>query len=346
MLAAFLGTGHAAGAQDGIRTEQVRFAAGENRTTIEGAITGYESVSYRVGAEAGQRMKVALDPSNGATYFNVYAPGSGPGDAALAIGSTTGGMMRDLNRFAGVLPTSGEYTINVYMLRAAARRNERSDYDLAISIRPQAGPVVKGDFADGLQGGPDYWAVTGLTAGDTLNLRADPTTGASVLRRLAEGAALRNLGCRMAEGHRWCNVETVGDRATRGWVAGAYLAEGNGRESAKASSREPVPRGERVSFPSGSTRIVLGGRLNSGDAVNYLLGARKGQVLSVSMLPDDLDTHFNIFAPDGGTIFESIRGGNDRNRYRGRLPESGDTTVTVYHLGPRAAAYRIEFVIE
>ena len=35
--------------------------------------TGYGYI--QVGAEAGQRMTVALSPSNTQTYFNVYAPG-------------------------------------------------------------------------------------------------------------------------------------------------------------------------------------------------------------------------------------------------------------------------------
>ena len=121
LAAALCASGQAASAQE-VRTEQVRFDAGRCGATIRGGITGRESVSYIVGAEAGQRMKVALDASNGATYFNVYAPGSGPGGEALAVGQLTGPMMRDLNRFDGVLPESGEYGIEVWMYRAAARR--------------------------------------------------------------------------------------------------------------------------------------------------------------------------------------------------------------------------------
>ena len=206
-----------------IRTEQVRFGPGQSGATITGAITGYESVSYKVGAEAGQTMSVALDASNLATYFNVYAPGSGPGDAALATGQLTGPMVPDINHFSGTLPASGDYTINVFMMRSAARRRERSDYSLEIAVTGATGPVVQGDFADGLQGGPDYWAVAGLTPGDTLNLRAGPSTGHAVLGRLPEGTGLRNFGCRMAEGQRWCEVETLGGGA-EAWLGGGHLS--------------------------------------------------------------------------------------------------------------------------
>ena len=37
------------------RTEQVRFAAGASGTSIRDSITGYESVDYKVGAEAGHQ---------------------------------------------------------------------------------------------------------------------------------------------------------------------------------------------------------------------------------------------------------------------------------------------------
>ena len=82
-----------------IRTEPVRFKPGANSAVVKDSINGYESVSYKVGAEAGQRMTVTLSPSNTQTYFNVYAPGQGPGDQALANSGLTGANVPDLNRF-------------------------------------------------------------------------------------------------------------------------------------------------------------------------------------------------------------------------------------------------------
>lgn len=213
-------------AQDNTRTEQVRFAAGTSGTTITDSITGYESVLYQIGAEAGQRMMVRLEPSNLATYFNVYAPGTGPGDAALVNSQFTGPMVPDLNRFDGALPVSGEYSVSVYMMRSAARRGEVSDYTLAISIEGELGEMVQGDFADGLQGGPDFYRVS-TTRGGGLNLRAAPSAGAPVVVLLGNGQNVRNLGCRMAEGRRWCRVATLADPGDEGWAAGDFLVEGS-----------------------------------------------------------------------------------------------------------------------
>jgi hypothetical protein len=184
---------------------------------------------YRIGAEAGQVLSISLQASNGATYFNIYAPGRGPGDEALANSGTTGPAVPALNRFSATLAVSGEYLISVYLMRSAARRGERTRFTLRVSVPSRPGtadrPVAR-DFADGLAGGPDYFAVAGVPSGDRLNVRRGPSAGAPIVARLANGARVRNLGCRMSEGARWCRVETTADRRSTGWVSGRFLIEG------------------------------------------------------------------------------------------------------------------------
>jgi hypothetical protein len=212
---------------DDIREAPVRFDAGSRISVIEDKITGFQSVSYSIGLEAGRRLSVTLRSSNTATYFKVYAPGRGPGDQALANSGMTSDLISDLNRFASVVETSGTYTISVYMMRSAARRSETANYSLTIEMDgsgPSDGPV-QADYADGLQGGPDYWQVNTSNAESRLNVREAPSTGANVVSVYYGGQILRNLGCRMAEGRRWCNVETP-DEAVSGWAAGDFLIEG------------------------------------------------------------------------------------------------------------------------
>ncbi len=114
-------------AQDA-RDEQVRFEPGSSGTTIKETITGYESVNYKLRAKAGQSMSVILDTSNGSNYFNIFEPGKAPGDEAMFIGSMHDG------RYDGILPASGEYTLQVFLMRNAARRNENAQYTLTIRI--------------------------------------------------------------------------------------------------------------------------------------------------------------------------------------------------------------------
>jgi hypothetical protein len=217
-------------AQDGVRTERVRFQSGKAGVIIKGSIIGYETVSYLLDARAGQVMRVSLQPSNLATYFNVYQPGRGPGDQALATSDGDGPMVPDINEFNGVLPVTGTYTISVYMFRSAARRNERSRFTLDVGISPRSVatqlPAPRDDYADGMDGGPDFWEVTGVRSGDFLNLRQGPTTGARIVARLGNGTTLRNRGCLMSGGQRWCRVETVNGGIVYGWVAGRFLREG------------------------------------------------------------------------------------------------------------------------
>lgn len=119
---------------DDVRVETVKFPPGASGTTLSGTIKGRDYVVYKLGARAGQFMTVSLSSGNEATYFNVYAPGKGPGDEALAVGDLTGEFMKDINRFEGVLPQDGEYSISVYLYRSAARRGEVSDYALDVTI--------------------------------------------------------------------------------------------------------------------------------------------------------------------------------------------------------------------
>ena len=116
-------------AQD-IRQEQVLFKKGESSTTIIGKVKGYQGVDYRLLAKAGQSMVVNFKPSNLSTYFNILPPESN--DAAMFVGSTSG------NHFANMLTTDGVYTIRVYLMRNAARRNETSDYTLTVSVEGKA----------------------------------------------------------------------------------------------------------------------------------------------------------------------------------------------------------------
>ena len=90
---------------------------------VKGAIKGRQTVDYKVNAGAGQTLVVTLTAGNRFAYFNLLPPGS---EEALFVGSSGG------SRFEGKLPADGEYTIRVYLMRNAARRNERAKFSLAV----------------------------------------------------------------------------------------------------------------------------------------------------------------------------------------------------------------------
>jgi hypothetical protein len=120
--------GHAAG-DPGIRSQTVRFAKGATSAQLRGSIKGDAAVDYEIAARAGQTLSVTLKASNASNYFNINPPGS---DLAMFIGSTQG------SEATVVLPADGTYVVRVYLMRNAARRNESSNYTLAIGVTGKA----------------------------------------------------------------------------------------------------------------------------------------------------------------------------------------------------------------
>lgn len=111
------------------RTETVHFQRGTSGTTIEGKITGDQSVRYSIGVSAGQTMDVQLDTDNASSYFNITAPGA---SEALYNGSISG------NGTSFAVPSSGNYIVEVYLMRNAARRGETANYDLTLYVESAA----------------------------------------------------------------------------------------------------------------------------------------------------------------------------------------------------------------
>src|SRR5207253_1211571 len=123
LLAASVLTAHA----DVARREIVRFAPGTSSAVLKGSIRGYESVDYVVGAKAGQTLSIRFRPSRSAAFFNVVPP---LGGEALFVGQSES----KPNDFTTVLKTDGDYVVQVYLVRAAARRAEKASYTLRIAI--------------------------------------------------------------------------------------------------------------------------------------------------------------------------------------------------------------------
>ncbi|MCD6212209.1 MAG: hypothetical protein J7J02_04415 [Sulfurovum sp.] len=113
-------------AKDKVTTHQVHFDKGTNGTTVKGHVKGYDTVYYKLGAKAGQSMHVSLRSKK--AFMNIFEPGKGAGDGAMFGGSSEGG------KYRGVLPESGTYTIQVFLMRNEARRGTNTSYTLEIGI--------------------------------------------------------------------------------------------------------------------------------------------------------------------------------------------------------------------
>lgn len=114
-------------AADTVTTVPVHFAKGANSAAIKGSFKGYDSVLYTLSAKAGQQLSVDVGGSHNAN-FNLFAPGDKPGESS-ALGSGYVGQ-----GWKGALPVAGTYSVQVYQMRATARRGQKVSYDIHFKI--------------------------------------------------------------------------------------------------------------------------------------------------------------------------------------------------------------------
>lgn len=104
-----------------------------------------------------------------------------------------------------------------------------------------------------------------------------------------------------------------------------------------ATAQAPV-RSERVQFARAATSATIRGSIRGYDTVDYIVGARAGQSMSVSLQTSNTSAYFNILPPRSEeAIFNgSVTGAN----FGGRLKDTGDYRIRVYLM--RSAARRGE----
>lgn len=145
--------------------DTVRFAR-----SIKGPLTA----QYRLNAKAGQMMTVDFKSSNASAYFNITAKGA---DYALFNGSIMG------NHFLGPLPADGEYTVQVYLMRNAARRNEVANYNLSLSLSSGDATDSNQPFDQTLELQGIGFHVTSVSVDGNRALRIAPKVWKSITQR-------------------------------------------------------------------------------------------------------------------------------------------------------------------
>ncbi len=102
--------------------QQVRFAKGATSAEVRGKIINGKTVSYLVGARAGQTISVKVTDGgkNSDVVFEVIAPD----------GNRLGGGDRMYDKWSGKLRKSGDYVLWVSTLET-----QNTDFKLRVSIR-------------------------------------------------------------------------------------------------------------------------------------------------------------------------------------------------------------------
>jgi hypothetical protein len=109
-------------------------------------------------------------------------------------------------------------------------------------------------------------------------------------------------------------------------------------------------RTERVHFKKGSNSVVVEASIKGYETVDYVLGARAGQYMNVSLATKHGATYFNILAP-GENEVAMFNGSVSQNQYEGTLLATGDYKIRVYMMRSAArrnevAHYRLEMILD
>lgn len=108
-------------------------------------------------------------------------------------------------------------------------------------------------------------------------------------------------------------------------------------------------RTQRVQFKPGTTSSTTQGSIKGYQIVDYVLNARQGQYINVSMATKHSGTYFNILEP-GETDVAIFNGSTSGNQYEGTLSKNGDYKIRVYMMRSAArrnevANYRLEMIV-
>jgi hypothetical protein len=102
-----------------------------------------------------------------------------------------------------------------------------------------------------------------------------------------------------------------------------------------ALAQEKVP----VQFARGTSAATVKGRIKGDQYRDYLVNARDGQTMTVTLVNPDGRAFFNVLPPGSNDVAVFV-GSTSGNSFQGPVPGTGNTTVRVYQM--RATARRGE----
>jgi hypothetical protein len=243
------------------RTFRIEFQRGKSAVTIRESVSGEERLVYRFAAKAGQTIDMKLSSTTRLVEFRLYAPGQWPDGKTLAASNFAGAILPELNRYIGKAPASGDYRIVLRHLREVAPTGLVSSFRLDLSVTG-SGTAADGGVATQLPGDtpvgePEYWRVSGLKAGDKLNMRSGPGTSFRVIDQLAQGEVVKNESCAPQAGAQWCEVSRPGKPRESGWVSARYLVASSAPKPGSGQGATQLPGDTLV----GGTGFNATGRL-------------------------------------------------------------------------------------
>jgi hypothetical protein len=106
---------------------------------------------------------------------------------------------------------------------------------------------------------------------------------------------------------------------------------------------------EDVKFKAGESSATIKGSIKGDQTVDYILGAKAGQKMTVTLKSGHASCYFNVTAP--GQDAALFIGSTSGSQYEGVLPADGEYTVRLYLMRSAArrsekASYTITFMVD
>jgi len=310
-------------AQDGIRTERAQFAPGATSAVIDGAVTGNEVVDHVLTAAAGQTMHVLLYTDSPSANFNVLPPNPEFEGQAIFMGANEG------NEFSAVLDESGDFSIRVYLLGAAADEGQTVDYQVEVSVTgnaiaaqaPADGGAAQDPFEMAVEMGDRYGASTVMDCSFGAPTY-DSLCPAGITRHAGDGATIyisRPDGTLQVVEYTGSefqaydsNVEWLRDaedmwllnindrefyRFADVFLIGDAVETPEGVAAAEAGAVPDDVEVINVRFAQGATSATLTDSIIGYWSIEYRLEVSAGQTIHVDLSSDNGQNYFNVFAP-------------------------------------------------
>jgi hypothetical protein len=251
---------------------RIAFAPGGTAITETGSLTGPGTRSYVLEASAGQDMTVRLSTSGAAAWLAITAP-----DGSVLLPTT-------LNQAAwtGTLPASGDYYITVGLASGTA------SFSLFASV-PQRISFAQGATAATVSGtltapNPDAWLIEASANRLMQVMLQAPNGGAWLSIDGVDGTSLLSGNARQTfwSGHL---------PSTQDYVIGVHSTTGTLNYTLQVTI--PVP----IRFAAGATSAAVQGQIVANTRTSYVLEARAGQTMSLT-----------LNAPSGGVLLAVVGG--------------------------------------
>ncbi|MBE9636269.1 hypothetical protein [Salipiger mangrovisoli] len=121
-------------------------------------------------------------------------------------------------------------------------------------------------------------------------------------------------------------------------------ADAQAAEAARARAAETAALApERIAFAPGRSGAEVSRELAAGEATQFVLGARQGQVLDLRIVPDGGAMYYILRNPDGSIL---LPGTDVATPFRGPLPQTGDVNVEVVSQDSTPRTFALTVTIE